>query len=279
MVVPDAPDYAFLCAHLGNHAHACARDRRIRAKKLRGVWSMGMLMPAPDGLVAGDNAIDAMGIVRYEPPLREGKGQSFGICNPHRPPPGIDYEYGVENGRRNQPFADGEPVAVTEKIHGCNARYSFRDGEMYAGSHRRWLKPDASNMWWRVLAQYPEIRAFCEANPGFTVYGEIYGTQDLRYGLENGKIGFVAFDVMKPDGRWMEYEQFRAATEIMPVVPELAIVPYSADLIMSMVDGRSSLADHIQEGIVIKPLTERWDERVGRVIVKLVSNQYMERAK
>ena len=31
----------------------CEKDRRVRAKRLRGVFSMGMLAPVPEGVVEG----------------------------------------------------------------------------------------------------------------------------------------------------------------------------------------------------------------------------------
>jgi hypothetical protein len=42
---------------------------------------------------------------------------------------------------------------------------------------------------------------------------------------------------------------------------------------------RSTLAEHLAEGIVVKPAQERWDGRVGRIALKLVSDSYLERAK
>jgi len=36
----------------------------------------------------------------------------------------------------------------------------------------------------------------------------------------------------------------------------------------------SSLGDHIREGVVVKPVKERWNERVGRVIMKYIGEEY-----
>ncbi len=35
-------------------------------------------------------------------------------------------------------FTPGEPVYVTEKIHGTSARYVYHEGQMYCGSHNGW---------------------------------------------------------------------------------------------------------------------------------------------
>jgi len=282
MVVPDWPAYAFLCGHLGAHQHACAKCRRIRAKKLRGVWSMGLLMPAPAGLKPGDNALEAMEIVRYEPPPQPEGRTSFGKCMPHREPPGINHVYDVENGRRYKVFEPNEAVVITEKVHGCNARYTFREDQMWAGSHRRWLKQDETALWWKVLAKYPAIEALCRAFPDYTLYGEIYGdVQDLKYGAKPGEIFFAAFDIQQPDGRWLGAVNFKVAAEDfdVPAVPVLCTVGYDPEFVAQYIDGKSMLGDNIREGIVVKPLAERWTPEVGRVILKYVSNAYLERAK
>jgi hypothetical protein len=38
-------------------------------------------------------------------------------------------------------------------------------------------------------------------------------------------------------------------------------------------------ASHIREGMIIKPLTERRDNRMGRVIMKLKSVKFLEKDK
>lgn len=40
---------------------------------------------------------------------------------------------------------DGDPVHVTEKIHGSNSRYVFVEGQQYCGSHEQW-KADGGNV-------------------------------------------------------------------------------------------------------------------------------------
>jgi hypothetical protein len=61
---------------------------------------------------------------------------------------------------------EGELVVATEKIHGSNARYTFADGKMYAGSRKLWKAPTSPCIWRRVLAQHPWIEEWCRANPG-----------------------------------------------------------------------------------------------------------------
>ena len=59
-----------------------------------------------------------------------------------KPPSGHFPKYDVDAfpayGRKI--FVEGEPVILTEKIHGCNSRYVFKDGIMHCGSRGEWKK-------------------------------------------------------------------------------------------------------------------------------------------
>jgi hypothetical protein len=68
------------------------------------------------------------------------------------------------------------------------------------------------------------------------------------------------------------------------MVPVVRLFDYHKDQIKDMVSGKSFVATapegHIREGIVIKPFyNEIYDSRLGRVIVKAVSPEYLSRGK
>lgn len=286
MVVPDTVDFAWLCQHVRPEgSYACARCRRIKARRLRGVWSMGLLVPAPAGAVVGQNVMDSMGITRYEPPEPNyGPGASLGAAVPHAAPLGIDHVYDVENYYRYPDvLQEGERVVITEKIHGANARFTWREGQMWVGSRKRWLAP-GDNVWYKVLADTPGIEELCKAHPGATLYGEVYGTQDLRYSLPPGKVAFVAFDLQRNDGTWYDYHELieKCRWFNVPMAPVLYVGEFDMRFVLDrLVDGVTTLGDsaQVREGIVIKATPERWDPTLGRVILKVVSNAYLERVK
>src|SRR5438046_3480508 len=56
-VCPATEPFAFL----GDH-------RRIKVKRLRGVYSLGLLIHAPAGSKEGDDVAAALGVTHYEPP-------------------------------------------------------------------------------------------------------------------------------------------------------------------------------------------------------------------
>jgi hypothetical protein len=61
-------------------------------------------------------------------------------------------------------------------------------------------------------------------------------------------------------------------------VPVLYTGPYK-DLSLSLVDGQTTVpgAKGIREGIVIRPIKERHVRGLGRLVLKLVSNAYLEK--
>lgn len=278
-VVPaDRSEFSFLAATHKPINNNGITGYRIKVKRLRGVMSMGLLIPAPDGAVIGDNVIDRLGVVRYEQPVPlSTRGEAVAG------PPGVHHKYDVESAYRYKHlFVDGEPVIATEKVHGANARYTFVDGVMYCGSRTEWKREDAGNIWWKALNECPALQSFCKANPGITVYGEVYGNvQDLKYGAKNGQVWFVAFDLLR-NGEWVDHNEAREIGHVLPWVPVIYHGPFG-DGLFELADGKSAVAaehgvDQIREGIVIKPLQERTNIEIGRTQLKIVSNAYLERA-
>lgn len=279
-VVPASGPFAFLGEHRPSH--------RIKCIRLRGVMSMGMLVPAPEGSAIGDDVAEALGVTHYEPPMKGEAGVGRGPSAEAIPaPPGvIAHKYDLEAWRRyGRAFVAGEPVMVTEKVHGANGRftYSAADDCMYCSSRTEWKAQSDGNLWWRVLAATPAIEAWCRAHPDDVLYGECYGqVQDLKYGHKPGAVSFAAFDILRR-GAWVDAPNARAELVIhrVPVVPLIYHGPYDAALIESLADGPSMIhgADHVREGVVVKPERERRDDHFGRVALKLVSAEYLSRAK
>jgi RNA ligase (TIGR02306 family) len=264
-IVPDDEQFAFLNGH--NH---------IKVRRFRGVFSQGLLVPAPEGAQIGDDVTDQLGISHYEPPISTRGGQA------EAPPPGFRPKYDVDSGYRyGSVFQDGEEVIVTEKIHGASARYAFVDGRMRCGSRNEWKKEDPDDLWWRVVAKYPEIQEFCIANPQYTLYGEVFGNvQSLKYGAQNNQVFFRAFDIWDSENAiFVPYNEAIALFNLW--VPEIFRGPFNMRTIEGLSDGFSLIegANHIREGIVVHPVEERTDLKIGRVKLKWVSNQYLEKGK
>lgn len=264
---------------------------RIKVKKLRGIMSQGLLVHAPEGFQEGDNVLEHFGITRYEPEIKLVKTRTNAV----KPPRQADFpKYDLENWRKySRLLEDGELVQVTEKIHGTNARYKWADDKLHCGSRSLWVGNEHPNPWHMAVEQNPWIKSFCENFPDLTVYGEVFGwVQDLKYGAKEGQMFFRAFDLFsESENRWLNWDEiidhiplgdgdFDEGEHVM-WVPLLALASYSKELINELVDGKSQIvgADHLREGIVVKPVVERNDIRLGRVALKVVSNDYLERSK
>jgi RNA ligase (TIGR02306 family) len=178
-------------------------------------------------------------------------------------------------------FAEGEPVWVTEKIHGANARYTCVDGELFAGSRTQWQAMNRGSVWWRATRTHPEIETFCRDHEGMTLYGEVYGSvQNLKYGVPGGQVRFAAFDILNGT-RWLDPREGRALAPELSWVPIVGEdVPYRVESLRELADGQSLMpeANHLREGIVVRPLSERTHPEVGRVCLKVVSATYLEKS-
>jgi RNA ligase (TIGR02306 family) len=274
-LVPVANErFAFMAS--GKRTH-----ERVKAKRLRGIFSMGLLVRAEDSWAVGQNVQTELGITRYEPPeppTMDGENE--------RDPGFMPCYTDVEGLRKyGHLLCIGEEVVVTEKLHGANARFCFRDGRLWVGSHTCVKRESETNMWWRVARQYGLAEKLAQV-PGVIFYGEVFGqVQDLRYGAGKGQLFFAVFDALDStvhsvfQPAWLGQSELTAlCTELaLPTVPLLYRGPWS-DSCRSLAEGKSTLAENVREGIVVRPVPERNEEELhGRLILKLHGEGFMLR--
>lgn len=265
------------------------KDRRIRVRRLRGVYSQGLLLPfGPeeaefdlfDPNLLGMDMAERWGITHYEPPVPEANTGGQVVAGP----PGLVIpRYDVENfARFPDIIQDGDQVVITEKIHGCNARYVCVDGQMYYGSRSEWKSPDS--LWGKAVAQNSWIETWCRANEGSVLFGEVYGwVQSLRYGASPGQYFFNAFDILMA-GSWLSYPYFigsihEVADHNCVCVPFVAIGDFDSKDALALAEGDSSICPgQCREGVVIRTLKEQSHPLIGRCQLKMISNRYLEKA-
>lgn len=273
MVPTDHPDFAFLAKEGRSH-------HRLKAVRLRGKLSYGLLIPVPaslQGLPTGSNVMEQLGISRYEPAANAPQGADE-LAHDQWPRDIYAPKFDIEQYQR---YADliqpGEHVIITEKIHGANARYVYQDGIFYMGSRTRWLKPDGDHIWARAAS--PEVRGWCAENPGVVLYGEVYGpVQSLKYGLTQPK--FAAFAATN-QGFWEDQGKLLDDLAIGGVqfAPILYEGPFDENIMKALAERDSVISakpGQIMEGVVIVPAVERRDDNIGRVALKHISNRYWE---
>jgi len=137
--------------------------------------------------------------------------------------------------------------------------------------------------WWAVLEKNESLQKFLKENQNFSVYGEVYGNvQSLKYGKPSN-IDLVVFDILNNrTGAYLDWDESQELAKKYGLVwtPLLYRGEYDKELILSLIEKDSILAEkngvkgQIMEGGVIKPVKERWNEEIGRVQLKMISNRY-----
>lgn len=250
---------------------------RVKAVKLRGVFSMGLLVPAQPEWEVGQDVTEELGVKKYDDTLDNvNKNKDLQIVKSPRG----EVKYTDIESLRKYPnkIPIGTPVRILEKAHGANARYLYQDNQMFAGSHRQWLK-EGDNFWWNSAfkAGLPEILM---SYPDKIFFGEVYGSvQDMKYGMDKGQTKLCFFDIYDiSKGSFLDYnhlEEILTETDL-----EMAPVFYNGkwqgyNFAKELAETPSKLYDGFKEGIVITPLTEQYDDELGRLILKYHSEKYL----
>lgn len=243
----------------------------VKVMRLRGQLSQGLLIPAPAGSTPGDDVADILGVTRYVPPeTSAGDAEA---------PSGWAPVYDLESARKyaESSFIEGEKLWITEKIHGENGRWTWRDGVMHSGSRTRWK--DSNSAWARVLEHHPEIVSFCQKNPGAVVFGELYGgVGGFSYAVPKGQRRIAVFDIWH-DGAFLPVHDLLQIGLLG--VPVVGIVRWAAadglEKLKPYAEGRTVLGkeQHVREGCVIRPMSERVHPEAGRVVLKLVGDGFL----
>ena len=254
------------------------KGQRVRTVKLRGMYSECLLIPfkylAPKALENnvkdGDDMMEILGVVKYEPPVRQVQLAS-GRKIKYKDNPNFHIYYKFPNLKNvSGMFTEEDVVEITRKIHGTNARYGivrktslsfmdkvkkfFRlggewiDYEYVYGSHNVEKGSDSQGFYstdvWRTIADKYKIKEKLwslvkeeytpeELGAGVVLYGEIYGAgiqKNYEYGLT--EIEFVGFDYTE-DGAYFNPTLARSAiNKIMglPYVEELYFGPWSQEV-------------------------------------------------
>ncbi|MFD3699156.1 RNA ligase (ATP) [Streptomyces sp. NPDC058646] len=277
---------------------------RVKAVRLRGELSQGLVC-RPRALAGVDLAraagegtdfAELLGITKWSPPIPTTMSGEVEAA------PDLMPWVDIENLQRYPHiFEPGEPVVLTEKLHGTACLFTYVvQGERVQvtskgfGSKGLALKEDERNLYWRAVRghEVAAVAAKLAARLGATrigVFGEVYGAgvQDLAYGTDaraaGDAPGYAVFDVSAEiDGqlRWLDPAVVLEDGEL-PLVPRLYEGPYDLDVVLERASGREAVSGrdlHLREGVVIRPKTERYSPVVGgRAIAKAVSPAYLTR--
>ena len=275
VVDTNRPEFAFLATDANAEGKV-----RIKAKKLRGIVSYGMLVPAPANAQVGDDLWEQLGLERYEPPEpSQGQKDKFVIGGEEEPEPEFltgPSKYDIDSFERfHKQFSDGEIVHVLEKVDGSNFRAFWANDRLYVKTRNRWVRrtpnydhvtldgliakgvPEEKaaeivtkvksnvmmNSFWEVIERTSGLVEFLKANPGTVVFGEIFGTTNrIKYGFKDGNRAAI-FDVYR-DGKFLNMVEARELTKGLQWVPSLTPpegAPYSFELVKRLATGKTTV--------------------------------------
>jgi RNA ligase (TIGR02306 family) len=249
------------------------------------VVSYGFTFANEGNWPVGTDLTEHFGITKYEEPISLSCGDQVAMHESFQKYTDIENIKNYDN-----VFVEGEEVVVTEKIHGTNTlHFGVEENgttNFMAGSHRFQRKEDENSTYWRTFGDNTKdlIEELINENAKTViVFKEVYGhgvQKGYAYGLRQ-KISDVVLDIVV-DGVYVSYDECKRLCDEhgLQTPPILYRGPYDKEVINEAINGNGKKktilgeGDNILEGGVIKPVQERWNEEVGRAILKWISDAY-----
>lgn len=134
---------------------------------------------------------------------------------------------------------------------------------------------------WRAAKRYG-LEEKLSAHQGLVFYGELYGRVQKGFTYDSTtddplKIRF--FDVMD-HSNYLNYDKAKSIVNELGLdfVPEVYRGKWDKETLMALAEGKTTLgAKHIREGIVVKPVEETIVRGIGRLVLKIVGQGYLEK--
>ena len=295
---------------------------KVKACRLRGKESFGVIMPLEakygDDInwKVGKDLTSHFKIVKWEPLVENTQGEA------EKPNSQFHTYTSIEHLANNPDIIlENEEVVITEKSHGTNSRVGIVNVNgvwtIMAGSHNvqrreypiiktsfienlktffktwKWpkkQKPQRSLYWSPItpkmiaLLNYIKDLKWEEPINRVIVFGEIIGTQDMKYGLDG--TDFLGFDVAI-NGRYVDFETKKHFFEIagIKMVPILYEGLFNKEVVKDLTSGPTTMCDPKKaggfkgrEGVVVTLRKEnRFMENGKRIIFKSISADYLDR--
>lgn len=256
-----------------------------------------------------EDVTDLLGITKWEPPIPISMAGE--VCNLY----GKTIKYDIENIKNYPEIAEAlinlnVNVHITEKLHGtfcCIGIYpddisdEILERRIFVTSKGLSSKglvfkdneANANNLYMKALKNLCNQEGMLETlkhlpngNEPIFLIGEIFGqgVQDLNYGAK--KPQFRLFDIYEGIPGQGTYLTPRLVHMLLnnfkipvPTVPVLYTGKPNHSIIQEYTNGKDTLSNsHVREGIVIRTLDkELRNDKMGRVILKSVSDEYLNR--
>jgi RNA ligase (TIGR02306 family) len=295
--LPERPEFEFLRASSFKPARtdpvsgqSWPPGFRIKTVRLRGQVSQGICFPLsilPPGAATDEGAdvTDALGILKWEPPLPAGMGGKVKGIFPGFLPKTDETRVQVLGAVLER--QRGKTFYVTEKLDGTSFTAFLREGEFGICSRNLWMdEADETNVLVRVARSLKLEEKLRQARErlGFdpAVQAEVIGpgVQDNKYGMR--AVTLRVFNVLNVDAyRLLDHGAMLEAVAALGLeaVPQLGtlVLNHTVDELVAFSEGTSQLNPKVQrEGVVLRPLSEEHDEDIGgRLSFKVINPKFL----
>ncbi|RYU96774.1 RNA ligase (ATP) [Emticicia agri] len=280
-LLPDKPEFEFLKA----------KSFRIKTIRLRGQVSQGICFPLsilPEGfeIEEGADCTEALGIIKYEPPI---PASLAGIMKGGFPSfiPKTD-EIRVQILQNVLTKYKGESCFITEKLDGSSATYYLKDGQFGVCSRNLEIEENIENTFWKVAKALNIEEKIRSLGGNYALQGELVGEgiQYNRLKIKGQTVFF--FNLFNIDTfEYVSYADFMKLMKQLDLqpVPVLNDNYHLSDSITELVE-MAKIKSKVQaevwaEGIVIRLLNEKFDKWLlkdlgghGRISFKAINPEF-----
>ncbi len=285
--LPCKPEYEFLLR--GSNPKKMLVDGqeregiRLKTIKLRGQISQGLALPIPNSFTTariGADITEQLGVLKYEPPI---PANLAGVVKGDFPSflPKTDEER-IQNCADLLENQKVTLVYITSKLDGTSATYFKYNGEFGACSRNLELQESAGNTIWEMADKY-NLRTYIPE--GFAIQGELMGEGINKNTLKIKGHKLFVFNVFNiKEFKYLDFDEMMSfcrenSLDVVPIISSSIPLDFTFEQLMEMAAQKSPLnPDVLQEGIVVRPITERnvlINGAVRRFSFKVISNEYL----
>jgi RNA ligase (TIGR02306 family) len=263
---------------------------RIKTVRLRGQVSQGICFPlsilsTDRQFEIGEDVTDELGIVKWEPPVPPGM-----VGGAKGPFPGFLPKTDETRVQLLQEVLEqnrGKTFYVTEKLDGTSFSSFLWQGEFGVCSRNLWLDENDVNGQLvsvaRSLKLEEKLRAARE-RLGFdiAIQGELIGPgiQKNKYALAS--VSLRVFNLLNlSESRLLDFDVMQREISNLELIAvpylESMVLNHTVDELIQASEGKSLLNNNVErEGIVLRPLSERYDSTIGgRLSFKAINPKFL----
>lgn len=265
---------------------------KVKTMKLRGEISQGIvasvsLFPEVSEFLDNPELItQTLGVTKYEAPDNMTQEGNLVVL------PESCSIYDIEGADRNPEIIElllDQDVVVCEKMEGTNhSTFVNHEGNVFVNQRKNSIieLPGVKNSYWEV-ARTSGLIMQLQSRRSIAVYSEFCGAGVQKNIYNMPKHSLFIFDI-KDNGKWLSYTEYQSLVSQLvngknlfqaPVLFTGKLRDYlQGKTIQEMSNGMSLMNPaQLREGIVIKPLTEQYHPKLGRLIIKQRSPEYLSK--